>query len=197
MIERIRAAIERAIAGPRARITEWLNQLQPRERWMVLAASSVAAILILWLGVIDPLGDSLDSLDRSLAVARRDAGAVGELVSRYRRLSAEVAQIEQSAGSQDTQGSVFAQLESIAVPIAGRERITAMNPSTRTVADKLTEETVELRLEGVPMRTLINLLYSIEHRDRPLALVRLSFKRQFKSPELVDATLVVARLRAP
>lgn len=197
MIERIRTALESALAGPRARIAEWLSQLQPRERALVIGAASVTALLVLWLGVIDPLGDSLDTLDRSLVAARRDAGSVGELASRYRRLNAEVSQIEQSMGSQDAQGSVFAQLESIAVPIAGRERITAMNPSTRTVADKLTEETVELRLEGVPMRTLINLLYSIEHRDRPLALVRLSFKRQFKSPELVDATLVVARLRAP
>jgi hypothetical protein len=52
-----------------------------------------------------------------------------------------------------------------------------------------------MRLEGIPMQDLIELLYAIEYRDPPLRVTRLSFKRQYKEPTLLDATLVVGRLR--
>jgi type II secretory pathway component PulM len=190
------APLQDALAVPRARVTGWLEGLQPRERRLVVAGAVAAALLFAWIAVIEPIGEAIERLDRGLTVARRDAASIDELAARHRRLSAEVSGLERgSAAGDDAGASVFAQLESIAVPIAGRERITAMNPSTRTVADNLTEEAVELRLEGVTMRSLVSLLHALEHRDRPMALVRVSFKRQYKNPELVDATLVVARLR--
>lgn len=196
MTPALRSAVTAAFETPRARIAEWLGQLQPRERGLVGAAAAVSGLLLLWLGVVEPIGDAISRLDRGLVVARRDAGAIDDLVTRHRALSAEVARLERTSSAGDTpSSSVFARLEAIAVPIAGREHIGAMNPSTRQVGDRLTEESVEMRLDGVPLRSLVNLLYSIEHREQGLQLVRLSFKRQFKSPELVDATLVVARLR--
>jgi type II secretory pathway component PulM len=191
----VRAAVQDALATPRARAAEWFEGLQPRERWLVAGGGAVALVVLAWIAVVEPIAGALERLDRGLTVARRDAAAVEDLAARHRRLRAEVGSLEQGAAGRDDGPSVFAQLESIAVPIAGRERITAMNPSSRPVGDDLTEESVELRLEGVPMRTLVSLLHALEHRDRPLSLVRVSFKRQHKNPELVDATLVVARLR--
>jgi len=91
--------------------------------------------------------------------------------------------------------SLFAQLESLSVPIAGRERIVAMNPSTRTISNELTEEMVEMRIEGITMRALVNLLYAIENRDPPMSVERVAVKRQYKDQTRVDATVVVARIR--
>ncbi|HZR83173.1 MAG TPA: type II secretion system protein GspM [Candidatus Binatia bacterium] len=190
----LRDTVQGALAAPRARVADWLEQLQPRERWMVGAAAVAAGLLIVWLAIVAPIQDALERLDRGLAAARRDAAAIGQLAGRYRSLRAQVSALEQAAGSTGDEASVFAQLESIAVPIAGREHITAMNPSSRPVADDLTEEAVEVRVEGIPMRSLVSLLHALEHRERPLPLVRVSVKRQYKNPELVDATLVVARL---
>jgi len=196
VIERLLAPLRNALAAPLARVTGWLAQLETRERTLVLGAALAALCAIVWLGVVDPIGESLERLDRGIQAARRDAGLVGGLAARYKRLQAQASSVERAGTSDDGTASVFAQLESIAVPIAGRERIAAMNPSTRSVGERLTEESVELRIEGVPMRSLVNLLHAIEQRDRPLNLVRVSFKRQYKNPELVDATLVVARLRS-
>ena len=54
---------------------------------------------------------------------------------------------------------------------------------------------MEMRVEGIQMKSLVSLLYAIEQRDKPMHLARVSFKRKYKNPELVDATLVVSRLR--
>ena len=195
MISRLGEALGRLLAVPRARLSAWLDGLQPRERRLVLGAAAVSGLLLAWLAVVEPFQESVATLERGLVAARRDAGAVGELAAGYRSLKSEVDRLETSLSGDRETDSAFARLESIAVPIVGRERITAMNPSTRAVADGLTEEAVEMRVEGIPMRQLVSLLHAIEQRDRPMHLARVSFKRKYKNPELVDATLVVSRLR--
>ena len=189
------SAFGRLVAPMRERAGEALGRLAPRERLMVLGAGGVALLLLVWLGVVEPLGESLARLDRDVARSRDDAATIGELVTRYRALRGEVDKLEKSAASDQGGASLFAQLESIAVPVAGRERIIAMNPSSRAVGNELQEELVEVRIEGITMRALVNLLYEIERREPPIAVDRLAVKRQYKDQSRVDATVVVSRLR--
>ena len=189
------SAFGRLVAPLRERAGEALGRLAPRERLMVLGAGGVALLLLVWLGVVEPLGESLARLDRDVARSRDDAATIGELVTRYRAVRGEVDKLEKSAASDQGGASLFAQLESIAVPVAGRERIIAMNPSSRAVGNELQEELVEVRIEGITMRALVNLLYEIERREPPIAVDRLAVKRQYKDQSRVDATVVVSRLR--
>ncbi|HEY8517830.1 MAG TPA: type II secretion system protein GspM [Candidatus Binatia bacterium] len=189
------AALARFVRPLRERASEALGRLEPRERMLVLAALAVTALLVVWLGVIEPLGDAISRLDRDVQRARNDAGSIGELVARYRALRSEVEALERGASAGNGGPSLFAQLESLSVPIAGRERIVAMNPSTRTISNELTEEMVEMRIEGITMRALVNLLYAIENRDPPMSVERVAVKRQYKDQTRVDATVVVARIR--
>mgnify|MGYP000423041486 CR=1 FL=1 len=185
----------RLVAPLRSRATETLGRLAPRERALVLGAGGVTLLLILWLGVVEPLVDSLAGLDRDVLRGREDASSVGGLVARYRTLRAEVDQLERGATSDQSGASLFAQLEAISVPIAGRERIIAMNPSTRAIGNELQQELVEMRIEGITVRALVSLLHAIENREPPIPVERIAVKRQYKDQTKVDATVVVARLR--
>ena len=189
------SAFGRLVGPLRERAGEALTRLAPRERMMVLVAGGVTLLLIVWLGVVDPLVESLATLDRDVARGRDDAATIGDLVGRYRALRGDVDKLEKGAASDQGGASLFAQLESIAVPIAGRERIIAMNPSTRAVGNELQEELVEVRIEGITMRALVSLLYAVESRDPPIAVERLSVKREYKDQSRIDATIVVSRLR--
>jgi hypothetical protein len=80
--------------------------------------------------------------------------------------------------------------------VLSRDRIAAMNPSTRTVAEDLQEEDVEMRLSGVSLRELVGLLYRVEKTDLPLLVSRLQMKKRFDQSFVYDATLVVGRLRS-
>jgi hypothetical protein len=187
---------ERVFSTPRLRIEQALGQLQPRERQMVLGAAAILLLLIVWLAVVTPITTALDRLDRQVAQTRRDAATVADLLARYRTLRNRVDALERGMAGEKAEASLFAQLESFAVPIVGRERITSMNPASRPVGDKFQEESVELHLEGVTTRELVSLLHAIELGNRPIRLVRVSFKREYKNQAMLDATLVVARLRA-
>lgn len=187
--------IERIFAAPMARLREWLQGLAPRERALVLLAAGTTLLLVVWLGLIAPLRESLATLERHIALARRDVGLTASLAERHRTLSRDIDRLEHGTSPEDRATSLFARLEALTVPIVGREHVSAMNPASRAVGEQLEEETVDMRLEGIPMQDLIELLYAIEYRDPPLRVTRLSFKRQYKEPTLLDATLVVGRLR--
>jgi hypothetical protein len=177
-------------------VTGWLAQLETRERTLVLGSALAALCAIVWLGVVEPIGDSLERLDRGIQAARRDAGLVGGLAARYKRLQAQASSLERAGTSDDGTRRSSRSSNSIAVPIAGRERIAAMNPSTRSRRRAAHRGVGRAPHRGRADAIAGELLHAIEQRDRPLNLVRVSFKRQYKNPELVDATLVVARLHS-
>lgn len=172
----------------------WLDGLAVRERRLVQGAGAISLVLLLWLGIYEPLTDSLARLDRDLRIAGRDATAIAELAQRHAVLEAEVGKLQKKAGK-GTAHSLFAQLESLTVPVVGREHISSMNPTTRDLDDGFRQEAIDMRLEGISSHRLIRLLHAIEIRQAGMKVDRTSFKRQYKDPTLLDATIVVTRLQ--
>jgi type II secretory pathway component PulM len=185
----------RLLGGPRDRFAAFLAGREPRERVLLFVGAGAAALLVLWLGVWEPLAGQLDRLDRSIAAARRDQGEIARLKARHEELSAQVQDLERRVGGSEGGASLFAQLESVAVPIVGRERIAAMSPQTRAVGDRFEEESVDVRIDGVPIRELVKLLHEIEDGSPPMEVSRASFKRQYKDATRLDVSLVVSRLK--
>ena len=78
--------IERIFAAPMARLREWLQGLAPRERSLVFLATATTLLLVLWLGLIAPLRESLATLDRHIALGLLRGGrdrSWGELFAAY------------------------------------------------------------------------------------------------------------------
>jgi hypothetical protein len=120
---------------------------------------------------------------------------MGRLRDRYLQLRGERDVVRRKLERGGADFSLFAHLEGVARDVVTRERIAAMNPSTRSVAEDLQEEDVEMRLSGVSLRELVALLYRVEKSDLPVLVSRLQMKKRFDQPFVYDATLVVGRLR--
>jgi type II secretory pathway component PulM len=191
----VRDLLQRLLGPPRERVRAFVAGLEPRERNLLYVAGGVTVVLLLWIAVWEPLAAQLDGIDQKIAAARRDLGEIERLKVRHEELEAQVAELERRAGGSENAASLFAQLESLTVPVVGRERITAMNPQSRDVGDRFEEESVDMRLDGVPVRELVKLLHEIEDGDPPMEVARAAFKRQYKDPTQLDVSLVVARLK--
>jgi general secretion pathway protein M len=187
--------VQRLVGPLRERVRTFVAGLEPRERNLLYVAAGVTVVLLLWLAVWEPLAGQLDGLDQKIAAAQRDLGEIERLKVRHAELEQQVAELERRAGGSENAASLFAQLESVTVPIVGRERITAMNPQSRAVGDRFEEESVDMRLDGIPVRELVKLLHEIEDGDPPMEVARAAFKRQYKDQTQLDVSLVVARLK--
>ena len=178
----------------RRRLEQILERLSPRERLLVGGAGAVTVVLVLYL-VAATLAERRETLAAQIAASERELAEMVTLRDRHRRLSAESDAVRQKLARGGADFSLFSHLQGVASDTLSRERIAAMNPSTRNVSEGLQEEDVEMRLSGVSLRDLVSLLYRVEKTELPLLVSRLQMKKRFDQPYVFDATVVVGRLR--
>jgi hypothetical protein len=134
-------------------------------------------------------------LQAQIAASEREVAEMVRLRDRYLQLKAERDVVRRKLERGGGDFSLFSHLEGVTRDALSRDRVAAMNPSTRSVSEDLQEEDVEMRLSGVSLRELVALLYRVEKSDLPLLVSRVQMKKRFDQPFVFDATLVVGRLR--
>jgi hypothetical protein len=177
----------------RMRLALMLERLSPRERVLVGGAAAVTVLLLLWL-VATMIGDRRQTLQAQIASSERDLKEMVGLRDRYLRLRAERDAVQRRLATGGADFSLFSHLEGVSREALAPDRVSAMNPSTRSVSDDLQEEDVEMRLSGVSLRDMVGLLYRVEKSDTPLLVSRLQMKKRYDQPYVFDATLVVGHL---
>jgi hypothetical protein len=176
------------------RLSELVERLSPRERLLVGVGVAAGVVVLIW-ALAGSLAERRATLQAQIAASERDLGEMARLRDRYLQLQAERDVVRRKLERGGTEFSLFSHLEGVTRDVVARDRIAAMNPSTRTVAEDLQEEDVEMRLSGVSLRELVALLYRVEKTDLPLLVSRIQMKKRFDQPYVYDATMVVGRLR--
>jgi hypothetical protein len=176
------------------RLSGLIARLSPRERVLLGVGAAAGLVVLIWV-LAGALADRRTALAAQIAAGERDLVEMGRLRDRYLQLRSERDVVRRKLERGGADFSLFSHLEGVARDVVTRERIAAMNPSTRSVAEDLQEEDVEMRLSGVSLRELVTLLYRVEKSDLPLLVSRLQMKKRFDQPFIYDATLVVGRLR--
>lgn len=176
------------------RVAQLLERLSPRERLLLGGAVAVTVVMAVWLLAIG-LAERLETLQTQITASERDLGEVASLRDRYQGLRNESDAVRRRLASGGADFSLFSHLEGVARETLSRERIAAMNPSTRNVTEDLQEEDVEMRLSGVSLRDVVSLLHAVEKSDLPLLVSHLQMKKRVDQPYVFDATVVVGRLR--
>lgn len=176
------------------RLAVLVERLSPRERVLLGVGAGAGLVVLMWvLGGM--LAERRAALVAQIAASERDVTEMGRLRDRYLQLRSERDVVRRTLERGGADFSLFSHLEGVARDVLARERIAAMNPSTRSLAEDLQEEDVEMRLSGVSLRELVALLYRVEKSDLPLLVSRIQMKKRFDQPFVYDATLVVGRLR--
>lgn len=176
------------------RLAVLVERLSPRERLLLGVGASAGLVVLIWV-LAGTLAERRAALVAQIAASERDVTEMGRLRDRYLQLRSERDVVRRKLERGGADFSLFSHLEGVARDVVTRERIAAMNPSTRSVAEDLQEEDVEMRLSGVSLRELVALLYRVEKSELPLLVSRIQMKKRFDQPFVYDATLVVGRLR--
>jgi hypothetical protein len=183
-----------ALADLVRRCAALIERLSPRERVLVGAGSALGMVVLVWM-LAGVLAERRTTLQAQIAASEREVAELVRLRDRYLQLRGERDVVRRKLERGGADFSLFSHLEGVTRDVVSRERIAAMNPSTRTVAEDLQEEDVEMRLSGVSLRELVALLYRVEKTDLPLLMSRVQIKKRFDQPFVYDATLVVGHLR--
>ena len=168
----------------------YYSRLSPRERRVLGLAGVTCGLALGYVLVVSPLGEARARLEARIAAKERHLDEVRALRRTYMGLRRRTGRTAQSTAAKDF--SLFSYLEGLAASTVGREKMSAMNPLEREPAgkDRAQTATVELRLTGVSLRELVDLLYKIEQAPPGLRTLRLAVKKRFKDPHTFDITLV-------
>jgi len=111
----------------------------------------------------------------------------------YQALNQETRRIQ---AAKPAQFSPFAFLENITTQIVGREKVSAINPADRHTQGGISRETIEVQLQGVSLRQLVELLHKMQTANVDLQTTRLSVKKHYKDPYSFDVFLTTLALTA-
>lgn len=176
-----------------APIRQIYEGLAPRERRLVLAAGAVTALVILALAV-QGVRSARAAMEDRIAAKQRQLEQIHQLRDRFRILQSESELVYVDPESRPPDFSLFSFLEAIGSRSMPREKITAMNPDSRPIDEEFREESVEMRISGVGLPELVDLLYRIQTGPVPLRVSRLTMRKRFNDAYTFDVTLSVSML---
>ena len=180
---------------PRALLASF-NRLAPRERLLLSVAALSVAAISLYSFVWDPVQNSREPTARRIATKEKDLREMLKQRDVYldllRRLEGNKAAISPS----DPGFSLFSYLDNNIAQAVGREHVTSMNPSTKTIGNDYQEDLVEIKLTQINLAQLVDLLYRVEKGERQLRFSRLQIKKRYNDNFNFDVVATVSLLKA-
>ena len=177
-------------------MTDFFSKLSVREKWLVLGAGVFVGAALIFALVINPVVEKQQRYTRMAQDKRQDLVQFRELVSEYRALKTSLAEIEKKIASSATDVSLLAAMESTARKLGLADKIASMKPFTSELESGMVQSSVEMRVEKVDLKGLVNLLEAIETGEQKAVTTRLRIKSRFDDPALLDTTMLVTTLES-
>lgn len=166
-----------------------LERLSLRERRLLVAFTAIISVTALYTLVVEPVVARRGSMESRITTLTRDMAAIGSLATRIEAIQERIDKREAVTASE---GSLFAlvdRLTSATVPPGSVESIV---PNKGPDKRRARGSRVDLRLGGISLGQLVELLGRIEAQKGAIRVLHLDLKRRYEDSARFDASLTVA-----
>ncbi len=158
-----------------------------RERRILLAGGGIVAILLAYLLVISPYMAAMGLLDRRIRSKTGELEEVLALQEEYFRLRESMRILEDTIRSSPG-FSLLSFLENLAAKNQIKAKIAYMKPLPTPASERYKETSVEMKLETLTLKELVDFLYQVEQSAQPIRIKRLNIAKKRANAHL-DVTL--------
>lgn len=167
-----------------------ISNLSLREK-MILASGIIFSVLVLlYVALIAPFSSKLQALERKINTGEIQLRELKALQEQYQQLEHQIKQV--GSDSRDNATGLLSFVENQVQQVAGRDKLTSMRPVAPVRHDDMLEEGVEVRIERVTLRQIVDMLQQLEQARRPVRIKGLDLKVRFEDKALFDATLLIS-----
>ena len=177
-------------------LLNYYSRLAPRERLLVGLAVLSVVVIGLYRLAWDPLRANGAAIARRITTKETDLAEIQKERNAYLDLRRRIEANQSLLAQGDPNFSLFAYLDTAVGQTVGREHVTSMNPSNKSIGTDYQEQLVEIHLTQISLSQLIDLLYRIEKGDHPLRFSRLQVKKRYNDIHNFDVTATVSLLKA-
>ena len=162
-------------------------RINPREKRTIIAGGCLIAALLVYVFVVSPYMTAMERLDRRIAKKTEELAEVLALQGEYFRLREGTKILEEMVRS--TPGfSLLSFLENLATKNRIKKQIAYMKPLTTPGNDRYRESSVEMKLDSLTLKQLVDYLYQIEQSPQPIRIKRLNIAKK-RGKAYLDVTL--------
>ncbi|MBI5903340.1 MAG: hypothetical protein HZB84_07670 [Deltaproteobacteria bacterium] len=162
-----------------------------RFKWSEPVYIRGAVALLIACAVVYALYLSTASKEKKVAAKKAELASFDKLRDEYATELSIVAPLEKKLSQTRPGLSAGSIIEEIASGIGIKKNVASFKP-LETKSDKGYEQSgVEVRVEGVTLNQLMNLIYRMEKHESLLLVREFSMKSRFDNPDLFDARLHV------
>lgn len=168
-------------------------RLAKRERLFIAVGSIITFSLLFYYLLIAPLLKKDKHLSLLIANEVRTLAELIKLREHYLKQKDMIVAIDATLTKQPD-FAILSFLEGGAEQIGIKGYIKNMKPSKKTISNTYEESSVELKLEGINLRQLIEYMYYIENTKskKVLTIERMRINKRFKEPHTLDAVFNVS-----
>lgn len=176
-----------------ARLRAQLQALTPRERILLVGVGALAAVSLIWFGLVGPVLSAREDAVARARTAEQELEAVRRLREELAREGTSLADLERRIQSGPS-GNLLTTLETLARNAGAK--VESMEPQAAGQSERYRETKVQLVLKGITLAQTVSYLEQIETAPQPLSIKNLRLRVRSDDPELLDVTFTVSSFEA-
>ena len=173
-----------------------LVKMSSRERNLVSGALIFVTLSVLYALVFSPLAERGNTWQRKTANVKKEYAEFLKLRAKYVEIEAALSGLQANLTSGGSDASLLARMEATARSLGLQDRITSMKPFSTDLDSGIQESSVEIRMEKLDLKGVVDLLEKVESSENNTRVGRLRVKTRFDDPSLVDVTILVSALES-
>ncbi len=173
------------------RIRELWGKMGKRDRVVLSGGLGLLLLILLVQFILVPYTDARKKLDRSVHSGERVLKEMAVLGAEYKTLRKGVDEMQRGIARRPNDFTLFSFLEKKAGQTGVRSNIRQMQPSRAPVSGPYEEVSVDVKLEKITLKQLVNFMHSVESPENVVRIRKLSVKKTAEDPRYLAAQLQV------
>jgi general secretion pathway protein M len=159
------------------------------KRGIVFFAALIIFVLMSSYGI-----HQLSSGKRELAMLREQRNEMLQMKDEYLALKQQIDSVEGRKNPSGPQGIVQA-VDEVFQTMGLKDKIKTLKSTGKKEIRDGFEEDADLYIEKVTMNEMVNILYRIENAPMVLTMKKVTIKKSFENPELLNISLVISFIK--
>ncbi len=191
---RLTAGARTALAPLHAAAQARYQKLEPRERTLVQILGALLAVFLGYHLLYAPIKDAVDALSDRIQQRQHDAVDVAHMMRTYRQLRDDLVTMRNRTVPASSGFSLFSVVEQTLSISPGKDKIGSITPADRTIPGGLTQYTIDLKLNGLTLKQIVDTLYGLGSLNVPVTVSSLHVARRTQDPHTFDVEMTCVAL---
>jgi type II secretory pathway component PulM len=166
------------------------RNISNRERMLIYCAAALLILFAIYQVLFVPVLNSRRELELERELLESRFNKLKNLAAQYQEQQEAYENVKRMLGRKKSL-SVLTYLEDISEAVGIRDNIEYIRPKGNETQDGVTREIVEIKIDAIPMQSLLRFLYEIENKRQGLIVSYLRLKPFFKEKGKADVVLSI------